>query len=172
MEAQVVISIIIPIISAIIGGGLTLVGVIITIKHSDKINKKEYIEKFQPVLRAHSDYDDYDYKHTKIVRIENDSENKEKQIFGIFSNTDKANVELDSILINDNCYKFTVNRYIKKSEDFIIDVSIDSKILVETLKIKVLDDCNNSYIFNLMFNTISKDTIRILGIKRAVNAWM
>ena len=167
-----VISIIIPILSAIIGGGLTLVGVIITIKHSDKINKEEYIEKFRPVLRGHSGYDDYDYKQAKIVRIENDSENKEKRIFGVFSNTDKANVELDEIFINDTCYKITVNRYIKKSEDFIIDISIDSKIIVETLKIKMLDDCNNSYIFNLMFNTSSKDTIRILGIKRAVNVLM
>ena len=40
--------IIIPLIAALIGGGLTLLGVVLTIKSENKKAKKEYLEKIRP----------------------------------------------------------------------------------------------------------------------------
>lgn len=48
MECEILYNIIIPLISAIIGGGLTLLGVIITIKNQEKSSKKSAIDSVKP----------------------------------------------------------------------------------------------------------------------------
>ena len=47
-NCYVLVDIIIPIACALIGGGLTLIGVIITIRHENKKAKNEYTERIRP----------------------------------------------------------------------------------------------------------------------------
>ena len=60
--------IIIPIIAALIGGGLTLSGVILTIQAEKKKAKKEYLEKIRPFFVI-EDANTIDITQIKVKKI-------------------------------------------------------------------------------------------------------
>ena len=157
--------IIIPLISALIGGGLTLVGVIITIRHTNKTIRNDYISKYKPSFKLRNPMDDFDLKFSKPLMFKggNCGENS-KKILGMFTNTDKANFEIDSIYVNSEYFRIDINRYIAKSEDFDFSLCIDKTLNVETLELKVLDEQNNVYRYKLDFITNEKGNIEITKI--------
>jgi len=157
--------IIIPLISALIGGGLTLVGVIITIRHTNKTIRNDYISKYKPSFKLRNPMDDFDLKYSKPLMFKggNCGENS-KKILGMFTNTDKANFEIDSIYVNGECFRIDINRYIAKSEDFDFSLCIDKTLNVETLELKVLDEQNNVYRYKLDFITNEKGNLEITKI--------
>ena len=60
--------IIIPLIAALIGGGLTLLGVVLTIKSENKKAKKEYLEKIRPFFII-EDVNTVDITQIKVKKI-------------------------------------------------------------------------------------------------------
>ena len=74
-EINILSNIIIPLISAFIGGGITLIGVIITIQAENKKSRREYLEKIKPffVVEKISDFD-LESIRTKSITIPDDSE--------------------------------------------------------------------------------------------------
>ena len=155
----------IPLISALIGGGLTLAGVLITIAHSNKTMKNEYINKYKPSFKFRTPMDDFDFKNSKVIMFKcgNCKENS-KKILGMFTNTDKASFEIDSIYINGECFRIDINRYIAKSENFDFELCVDKDLKVETLELKVIDDQNNIYRYKLDFEFSTKGHIEITKI--------
>ena len=161
--------IIIPLVSALIGGGITLLGVILTIKHTNKTRKKDILELYKPVIRCFSPLDDYDYKNSKRIKI---TDNKNKlyiQSFcGVFYNTDKANFELDEVIINDKVLKIDNNRYIRKSEIFELCIDLNEENKPKEVKLKIYDDFNKTHVFKILYK-IKNETINIFtSIEEAI----
>ncbi len=157
--------IIIPLLSALIGGGLTLVGVIITIKHTNKTIRNDFINKYKPSFKLRNPMDDFDLKYSKPLMFKGgNSKENSKMILGMFTNTDKANFEIDAIYINGEYFRIDINRYIAKSEDFDLSLCISKELNVETLELKALDEQNNVYRYKLEFTINPKENIEITKI--------
>ena len=149
-------NILIPLISSLMGGGLTLIGVVMTINHTNKIRKDDYKENFKPVIRIRNSYDNYD-THSKVVAS---NKTDGKQVYGIFTNTDKANFEVEGLYVNSSFYEADINRYIRKSEDFQLLFHIKIEKPIYQIILKILDDYNNQYFYSLKYN-INTDGIYI-----------
>ena len=162
--SEIIVDIIIPLISVIIGGALTLFGVIITIKHTNKINNQEFIERFKPVIRCYHPYDDFNSDNAKNVYFRPENELSCKSIYGNFSNTDKANFSINGIWINGVFHKLSINTHIKKSEDFIFDIYISEKNKITNIELEILDDYNRKYVYILDFATSKSEDVYIVEI--------
>ena len=158
--------IIIPLISSLIGGGLTLIGVIITIRHTNKTIRNDFVSKYKPSFKLRNPMDDFDFKYSKPVMFKggNCGENL-KKILGMFTNTDKANFEIDAIYINGEYFRIDINRYIAKSEDFDFALCIDKELKVENLELKILDEQNIVYRYKLEFKGNEKGNIEITNFQ-------
>lgn len=156
------VDIVTPLLSSLIGGGLTLAGVIITISHSNKTIRNEIMNKYKPSFKLRNPMDDFDFKNSKIIMFKKGNSSKNsKLILGMSTNTDKANFEIDAIYINNEYYRIDVNRYIAKSEDFDLSLCIDKDLTIETLELKVLDEQNNVYRYKLEFKSNVKGNIEV-----------
>ena len=161
---KVWVDIVIPLICSLIGGGLTLVGVIITILHTNKTIKNDNINKYKPSFKLRSPMDDFDLNSSNPLMFKKRRNRNSKMIIGMFSNTDKASFEVDAIYINGECHRIDINRYVKKSQDFDLSLVIDKNLNVKTLELKVFDDQNNIYRYKLEFFINSKNNIEINNI--------
>lgn len=159
-------NIIIPLVSATIGGAITLVGVIITILHANKTRKKDIIESFRPIIRCLNGHDDYDYENCRDVIIEeNQNELYANFISGIFSNTDKANFEIEALEIGSKYYKAKYNRYIKKSENFRFQLHTTLTNIPDHIMLILRDDCDKKYKYKLHCKARDEVEIDIIKIE-------
>lgn len=101
--------IIIPIIAALIGGGLTLIGVIWTIKAEKKKAKKEYLEKIRPFFVI-EDATAIDITQIKVKKIwfNDDSMNDVE--------SDQIMYHWDSLLISNQSDNVCMLSYIKVND--------------------------------------------------------
>ncbi len=136
---EIVTSIVIPIISTLIGGLITLIGVIITIRSENKkskkeleIHEKERKEEIrlmnEPLFYILDPMQDYDYKKAvEFVFLSNEEDTYSSQI--IFKNTDKIQIILDYISINGKKYYPSNGTVVDKNVIFYISVFSSSKLL-------------------------------------------
>lgn len=162
---EVITEIIIPLLSAILSGAITLIGVILTIYHTNKINKQESIEKYKPIIRCYYPYDYFDSDNAKNVSCIRSKELSCKNIYGNFTNTDKANFSISGIRVDGIFYETDINPHIKKSEDFIFDIQIPEKNKINNIELEILDDYNRKYVYELDFSVSNLDDVYIFGIK-------
>ena len=182
-------NILITIYSAVVGGSLTLIGVLITIKNQEKIRKEEieidkYKEslKYKPYFSGNSD---------KLLKLNEKSQfvlktsksftydeiltsplNNNDEIFYMypirFLNSDNSNFIIEKITINNEECK-QKNILINKNETFDIEgfeYIIDNKDNVPKVKIFIKDFLENKYVFKIKFNIVKEK----LGCLRN-NSW-
>ncbi len=101
---EITCNIIIPIVAALLSGSLTLMGVLISIKHENKKRKEEKKESIKPLLYLINPMQDYNYKITPTYYFENDNLESNGYIEIILKNTDNAILILDSVQIEENIY--------------------------------------------------------------------
>lgn len=181
MEINWITEILIPILSAAVGGALTLIGVVIGLKNEKNQRKKDEDKKYKPVVisyRGGIDNDDYvifskdfeevgkvKFKETKLVnkcyKIEN---------FKI-RNTEFVSFFFEGLVFNgDQIMYRNANLYIeidKKIEFQLKPVFLFSKI--ETIGVLIKDLIGNEYVLDLGFEEIDESgtkNIRITGSKK------
>lgn len=150
--------------ASLIGGLLTLLGVIITIKKSDKDRKEERLSQIKPFFYYTPYFNGPDYHngkkayHDKQFRIGN------KHIYGIalgrFVNSDKVEFLLKSILIGDQEILCSFDPAVSKGELFEICLFSEEKVEVPTeytLKIENID--KNEMLIRISLDTTSREKV-------------
>ena len=154
---NIIVDIVIPLLAALIGGLLTMVGVLITIKHENKKSKIEYLEKIRPFFIVDSNHA---AKDIKMIGFEDDYE-KEKESDQILfrwnnlvvSNMSDSVCTFSYIRINDQVYS-TSDEPIKPGEKCEIigfPFSALMKKTVDCISIGILDKLYNLYEYNMKF---------------------
>lgn len=140
------IDIFLPIICALISGGLTVIGVLLTIKHENKKSRIDIINSKKPYIYRIDYMQEYNSKDSVDYNFypeETSSIKPNYRIYGILKNTDNAIMILDNISINGKKFYSINGDVIDKNTIF------------------------NIYIYS--YNKMSKDDEIILSIKDILN---
>lgn len=149
---SVITDIIVPVCSALLGGGLTLIGVYLTLWKQDrkdaetrKLSVKPWIFSYEHVYLP-SD-------HMECIMIP-DSDISNAQIAGNIKNTDNGILILDYVESADTVYKPNNSSFVVEKNS-VIELIIFLKDKVETLKsmsLYVKDIYGNQYRYELILN--------------------
>ena len=156
MDSNYIIAyIIIPIISSLIGGGLTLIGVLMTIKFENKKRKDEIKMAIKPLFYLINPLQDYDYRHVSYYEFDNNYEDNNKHIEIIFKNTDNAILVFDNISVNGKKYYSQNGNIVDKNTTFNVSLSFSKDVIINESEIifTVKDSLNNNYKYKLGYKT-------------------
>ena len=149
--------IVIPIVSALYGGLLTLVGVAWTIKQNTIDRKKEKRLSVKPLIYPLSCLSDYDYKNAVDLDFIKDDNSKIKNIIGVIENSDNGILIIESAIINGEEYKLFNKAVIAKNKAAHVLVYTDKEIQIETLYIIGKDVFGNTVKYKLILNKEKHD---------------
>ena len=151
-------------VSALIGGLLTLLGVIMTIKKSDKDRKEERLSQIKPFFYYTPYFDGPDYyngkksNHDKRFQIGN--EHTHGIMLGRFVNSDKVEFLLKSILIGDKEILCSFDPAVSKGELFEICLFSEEKVEVPTeYTLKIEDIDKNEMLFRISLDTTRRENV-------------
>lgn len=149
--------IVIPIVSALYGGLLTLVGVAWTIKQNDSDRKNEKRLSVKPLIYPLSCRSDYDYENAVNLEFIKDDKSKIQNIIGVIENSDNGILIIESAIINGEEYKLFNKAVIAKNKAAHVLVYTDKKIQIETLYIIGKDVFGNTIKYKLILNKEKHD---------------
>lgn len=145
---NVVKDIIIPLVAALIGGGLTLIGVLVTIRHENKKRCEEKILSNKPYIYLINPLQKYDDNAIDYV-LTNDEVNSNKRDGFILKNTDNAILIIESLVIDGIEYLPKYGNVVDKNKTAIININNviprDDSSIVLTIK----DSLKNVYKYKL-----------------------
>lgn len=146
---EIIKDIIIPILSAIIGGVFTFLGVYITIKYEIKKDKEEKKLRDKPIFYRLDSMQQYPYKEAvDFILKENPDAKVEWKIWGILKNTDNAILIIDSVMINGAIYRSLHGDVIDKNQIVNLHIYTDKKVNKENeIIFNVKDIVGNEYTY-------------------------
>ena len=154
---QWVTDIIVPLLAALIGGGMTLIGVIITIRHDNKNReedrKRELIQRAKPILINYAGH--RGAETTVLYFSESGKEEGGKTIFGSFKNTDNGILTVDKIVAASGNLTYLPVAYstVDKNTAFIIGITLANyKETFDGWTMYVHDIYDNPYCYRMKFN--------------------
>lgn len=159
--------IVIPIISAIIGGLCTFLGVFMTIRHEKRKEKEERLLANKPLFYRLDLRQEYEYKSAVdfCLGVGNFDE-KEGQIFGVIKNTDNAVLIIDGVSINGKLYKSLYGDVVDKNQIFNLYINVSEKINKEDEIIFVVKDImENKYEYRVETRYKDEKYSEIIGFK-------
>lgn len=170
---EVVTGIIVPIVSAIIGGLLTMWGVIHTIRHENKCRKEDEHKLYKPLFMSIPVYDDRVDRNTIVVNLESDEDKGMYSLLqGYIKNLDFSHFIIDKVVVNDTAYSPYANSVIEKNSAISIGV-YGSQQEVNTAALYISDVLGNKYVYNIIFEynqesgyRIIKDYVLIKGVSK------
>ena len=151
---EIVVGIIIPIIAAIIGGALTLSGVLISIKFERKKHDEEIKRACEPLFYVLDYAQEYDYKSATTFYFESD-DGGDGNISIIFKNTDKIQLILDYISFNNKKYFPQNGSVVDKNMVFYINIRSYANILNKNennIYLVIRDVLNNKYKYKIIYS--------------------
>ena len=150
LNSHFVIDIVVPLLSAVIGGALTLLGVIKTLKNENKIIREERNEKSKPVLINYMCSLEKQKNIPKYVFV-SDGPETEISIKGIFKNTDCGIAFIDKIVTENKTYFPKETSTVDKNTTFIIELhNLDGESL-KSCRIFCHDILGNGYYYDAKF---------------------
>ena len=158
----------VPIISAMIGGGLTLLGVIITIHAQNKKDKDDKKNSLKPYfyichpLQVATEIQ----KATEYNIVPLDNEDTEYKVQGIIQNTDNAIFILKSVRIGSQYYYPESGKVIDKRELFYLNIY--SKQISEDICLTITDVMENEYTYIAVCSKTRENYYQIDSFKEIV----
>lgn len=152
--------IVIPLLSALIGGGVTFWGIKKTIRHEQTCRKEDEKRYYKPFFIALNKYDDK--VKGKITKI--DFENNETNlclINGYVQNFDFSHFCIEKIVVNDISYYPVTNAVIEKNAIVQVNVFGDKKD-IQTAELYIHDILGNQYLYELEFEENTEPQIKII----------
>lgn len=146
--------VIIPLVSAIIGGGLTVWGVILTIKEDNKIRKEDIRIQNEPlfyILDPNQDYDNTNIKEFDFKSVEE----AKGYIQILFKNTDKTPFVLEYININGKTYLPQNGTVVDKNDIFFVNVHTNDNLMSNKTNnafMAIKDVLNIEYKYKLIYS--------------------
>ncbi len=165
---NIVSEIIVPIVASVIGGLLTLIGVIITIKNQNKKYEEEKKLSLKPYFYAcnpHQIIEGLD-KADVYDLISQDKEDGEYKIEGIIKNTENAILILESVRIGIQYYYPKYGKIIDKNKLFYL--YIYPKKISEDIVLTVTDVLDNKYYYKLICSSDRDKVYSIENIKEII----
>lgn len=160
--------VIVPLLSAGIGGVLTLLGVKITLKSENQTIKEERIEKTKPILINYTSAFDGEEDVMPKYIFASDGEKGGEKIKGIFKNTDCGIAFIDKIVTEKAMYFPKSNSAIDKNTAFVLELHNLSKETLKTCQIICHDILGNEYCYDakFVFGVNRKSKIEIGNIQQ------
>lgn len=149
---EIIINIIVPLVSSLIGGGLTVIGVILSIRHENKMKKKEIQKENKPFLYLINPLQEYDYKSVQQFVFDNKNIKSNGFIEVILKNTDNAIMIMNIVKVDDVDYYPCNGRVVDKNTIICIRVAIDENIeniKKSTIIFSISDVMGNEYKYKL-----------------------
>ena len=141
MEINWITDVIMPLSSAVVGGLLALVGVRITLNHEKKERKEEQIEKAKPIIINYMLHAvDNKQPYPKYI-FSNTEKTTDKDITGIFKNTDNGILFFDYIETETKKYYPQHSSAVDRNTVFFVSIKI---VNGETLK-KCIFHCHDIF---------------------------
>ncbi len=148
---EIIIGIFVPLVSALIGGGLTLVGVLMTIKHEKKDEEERQRLSVKPWIYSVNPMEEYDYKNAKdIIFSVNDrlSTGIRKQV--IIRNTDNGILIFEKIETKHFEYKPLVGNVMDKNSVCNLNIELEENDDIDNCILYIRDIFNNSYRYKII----------------------
>lgn len=141
VEINWITDVIMPLLSAFIGGLLALVGVLITLNHEKKERKKEQLDKAKPIIINYMVHAiDKNHPAPKYIFL-NNKNTVGKDVIGIFKNTDSGILFFDYIETETKKYYPQHSSAVDKNTVFSVSIRI---VNGETLK-KCIFHCHDVF---------------------------
>ena len=159
--------IIMPLLSAGIGGLVTWLGVKTTLKNENQAIKEERIEKSKPILINHTCAFDGEEDVMPKYTFASDGNESKACIRGIFKNTDCGIAFIDKITTEKNTYLPQGNSTVDKNTPFVIELNNLSNETLKFCRIFCHDILGNSYCYDgkFVFDANRKSKIEIGNIQ-------
>lgn len=122
-------SIMIPVVSAVYGGLLTLIGVAWTIKWTQQQNNKKRKDEIKPNFFAVSEVRN---SQNGLYTIKSFDCNKYKLSLEFFKNSEKSSFTLEGIIINNETFLCNCDKYVPKENSFKIYANGDDKNKIDS----------------------------------------
>ncbi len=154
-------SIMIPVVSAVYGGLLTLIGVAWTIKNQDKQRKNDEKLKFKPIFVIEgysSEQNVWSKSNTRMVQFNSDHKKKEdnNEYFTldniILSNSDNSNLFIKNIYINNEPLSKKFDKFLVYKGE-IIEILLNGDYSYDNINmtIEITDMLENEYRYNIIY---------------------
>lgn len=154
------IDIILPIGCALISGGLTVLGVLLTIKHENKKDKETIKLSKKPIFYRIDPQQEFDSKGAHYFQFNFNSKKDGTEIEGIFKNTDNSILILDRVVANGKEYHPSFGKVVDKNITFYLYVYLDENINSnDEIFIVVKDVLNNEYRYKIEIEKIKDRNI-------------
>ena len=153
--------IVIPIVSALYGGILTLIGVAWTIKQNNDDSKNEKRLSVKPLVYPLSRLSEYDYKNSINIEFVKVDRSEDKHIIGVFQNSDNGILIIENAIVKGVEYKLFNKAVIAKNKAANVFVYTDDTE-IETMYIVGKDVLGNKIKYKLILNTQKQDIESII----------
>lgn len=156
--------VVLPIGCALISGGLTVLGVLLTIKHENKKNKETIRLSNKPIFYRIDPQQEFDSKSAHYFQFNFNFEKDGTEIEGIFKNTDNSILILDRVISNGKEYYPSFGKVVDKNITFYLYVYLDENINSDDeIIIIVKDVLNNEYKYKIEFEMIKDRNIACIS---------
>lgn len=144
--------IVLPIACAFISGGLTVLGVLLTIKYENKKNKETIRLSNKPIFYRIDPQQEFDYKGAHYFHFNFNSKKDGTEIEGIFKNTDNSILILDRVVANGEKYYPSFGKVVDKNITFYLYIYLDDNLNSnDELIIIIKDVLDNEYQYRIEF---------------------
>ena len=143
--------------TAIIGGGLTLIGVAWTIKKNNDDRKLDQKASVKPLLYPISHMSDYNYKEAVELYFYKSANNEKELFLGIIKNTDNGILIVKEALINDERYVMDFPVVLDKNIPGHISVLGNQELDIQSMYIIGQDILGNIIKYKLVVNKEKND---------------
>lgn len=147
------ISIFIPILCAIIGGLITLIGVRWTIKYEKEQDLERRKVELKPIFYRIDPFQKYDSESVMEYFLRFKSKGlMDKEVGGLFKNTDQAIIKLDYIVMGDLHYYPQNGNVIDKNTFFELRILTNKIPKEHTIMMRIQDVLGNKYWYKMHFS--------------------
>ena len=166
--------VVIPVVAAVYGGLITLVGVTLTIRKADNDRKAEEISKAKPVVFVCDyRYTTFDSGTVKILeskkaqgtlkKASEKSKNKYSLRYINLENSDYSIVCLVGFMINDDCHFYDIGQILPKNTRYRMnsDFEFEYNKKIKTVSLLIEDMLHNLYEFETEFDIDESNRISI-----------
>ena len=155
-------NIFIGVYNAVIGGGITLIGVAWTIKKSNDDRKEQNNLSVKPLIYPVACMSDYNYKDQIDIVFYKTSNSTKHKFIGIIKNTDNGVLIIQEAIINDEKYYMKFPVVLDKNIPGQIIIYYDTEITIETMYILGKDVLGNSLKYKIFLKNDKYDIEAII----------
>ena len=160
-------NVVIPIVSAVYGGLITLVGVAWTIRKADKDRKIDEMKAIHPIIYPFGKYNDINTKNLITIQFKSKEEQQPTCIYlGTIKNTDNAILLIKEIVVDGERFSISYGDVLDKGKFADLEILTNKKLRFDDVILIGTDVKDNIIKYRLFLNLSEKrkDIKRIIEV--------